>query len=263
MSAIIAGTYNSRDTGGTPLATGGVTREGVLYRSDALAGITDDGIRTLSDSPIGTIVDFRSDFERVDAPNRLGTERSFVEVGLPLLEGSMTGMPSPGDLGDLGDLDGEAARAMLSRIPSLADLYVGMLGSAAASFAEVARLVARPSDESRGAVLVHCTAGKDRTGVATALLLDAAGADRAAVIADYVQSETNLAGDWADRMLERARSWGMPMVPALTDLVTATPPQAIEAAFAWIDEHGGSAEYLRGGGLSDDDLEALRARLAG
>ncbi|MDQ0646182.1 protein-tyrosine phosphatase [Microbacterium natoriense] len=262
MSAIIAGTYNSRDTGGTPLAAGGVTRAGVLYRSDALGGITDDGIRTLSESPIGTIVDFRSEFERVEAPNRLGTERSFVEVGIPLLEGSMTGMPSPADLGDLGDLDGEAARAMLSRIPSLAELYVGMLGSAAASFAEVARLVARPADD-HGAVLVHCTAGKDRTGVATALLLDAAGADRAAVVADYAQSEENLAGEWAERMLERARSWGMPLVPALTDLVTATPPQAIEAAFAWIDERGGSAEYLRGGGLSDDDFEALRERIAG
>lgn len=257
MSAIIAGTYNSRDTGGTPLAAGGATRPGVLYRSDALAGVTEEGIRTLSESPIGTVVDFRSEFERVEAPNRLGTERSFVEIGLPLLDGSMTGVPSPGDRG------GDAAREMMARIPSLAELYVGMLGSAAASFAEVARVVARPSDDSRGAVLVHCTAGKDRTGVATALLLDAAGAERGAVVADYARSEVNLAGEWAERMLERAQSWGMPLVPALTDLVTATPPQAIEAAFAWIDERGGSAEYLRGGGLSDDDLEALRERIAG
>ena len=260
MSAIIAGTYNSRDTGGLPLTAGGVTRPGVLYRSDALAGTTDDGLRTLRDSPIGTIIDFRSDFERIEAPNRLGTERSFVEVVLPLLEGSMTGMPAPGELSDLG---AEAREGMLARIPSLADLYVGMLGSAAESFAEVARLVARPSDESRGAVLVHCTAGKDRTGVATALLLDAAGADRAAVVTDYALSETYLAGEWAERMIERAQSWGMPLVPALTDLVTATPPQAIEAAFAWVDERGGSAAYLRSGGLSDDDLEALRARIAG
>lgn len=257
MSAIIAGTYNSRDTGGTPLAAGGVTRTGVLYRSDALAGTTADGIRTLTQSPIGTIVDFRSDFERVDAPNRLGEERSFASVELPLLEGSMTGMPSASDLGD------DAAREMLARIPSLAELYVGMLGSAAESFAEVARLVARPSDQSYGGVLVHCTAGKDRTGVATALLLDAAGADRAAVVADYALSESNLAGEWAERMLERAKSWGMPLVPAITDLVTATPPQAIETAFAWVDERGGSAEYLRGGGLSDADLDALRERIAG
>ncbi|MFK3679809.1 tyrosine-protein phosphatase [Microbacterium sp. NPDC090218] len=260
MSAIIAGTYNSRDTGGMPLVGGGVTRTGVLYRSDALAAVTDEGVRTLSDSPIGTIVDFRSDFERAEAPNRLGSERSFGEVVLPLLEGSMTGMPSPGGLGDPSD---DVMRAMLARIPSLADLYVGMLDSAAASFAEVARLVARPSDDSRGAVLVHCTAGKDRTGVATALLLDAAGADRAAIVADYAQSGTNLAGEWADRMLERARGWGMPLVPALTDLVTATPPRAMEDALAWVDERGGSAEYLRGGGLSDDDLQALRVRLAG
>lgn len=257
MTAIIAGTYNSRDTGGTPLAAGGVTRAGVLYRSDALAGATDDGVRALVASSIGTIVDFRSEFERVDAPNRLGRQRTFVSVELPLLAGSMTGMPSASEIND------EAAREMLARIPSLADLYVGMVADAADVFAEVARLVARPSDDSYGGVLVHCTAGKDRTGVAVALLLDAAGADRAAVVADYVQSESNLAGEWAERMLERVKAWGMPVVPAVTDLFTATPPQAIEAAFAWLDERGGSAEYLRGGGLSRADLDTLRERIAG
>jgi len=257
VSAIIAGTYNSRDTGGTPLTDGGVTRPGVLYRSDALIGLTDEGMRTLSTSTIGTVVDFRSEVERADAPNRLGRDRAFASVELPLLEGAMTGMPAAADLG------GDAARELLARIPSLAELYVGMLGSAAEAFAEVARLIARPSDEAYGGVLVHCTAGKDRTGVATALLLDAAGAERSAVIADYALSQENLAGEWADRMLERAKSWGVPLVPAITDLVTATPPQAIEAAFVWLDDRGGSAEYLRGGGLSDADLGALRERIAG
>lgn len=257
MSTMIAGTYNSRDTGGMPLTAGGVTRAGVLYRSDALAGVSDHGMRTLADSSVGTIVDFRGDFERVEAPNRLGSAREYATVELPLLHGSMTGMPAAGDLGD------DAAQEILARIPSLADLYLGMLESAAASFAQVARLVARPADPRRGGVLVHCTAGKDRTGVATALLLDAAGAERAAVVADYVVSGENLAGEWADRMLERAQKWGVPLVPALTDLVTATPPEAIETAFAWVDARGGSAEYLRDGGLSAEDLDALRERLAG
>ncbi|MBB2947190.1 protein-tyrosine phosphatase [Actinoplanes lutulentus] len=257
MSAIIAGTYNSRDTGGIPLTAGSSTRAGVLYRSDALAGTTGNGVDTLAASPIGTIVDFRSDLEKTGAPNRIGSAREFAVVELPLLQGSFTGMPSA------AGLDEAAMRAAFARLPSLADIYVQMLGSAAETFAEVARLVARPSDETHGGVLVHCTAGKDRTGVAVALLLDAAGADRGAVIADYVLSETNLAGEWAELMLARLKAWGVPLIPAITDLVTATPPEAIKAAFAWLDERGGSAEYLRGGGLSDADLSALRERIAG
>lgn len=257
MSAIIAGTYNSRDTGGIPLRTGGSTRTGVLYRSDALAGTTDNGIETLTASPIGTIVDFRTDMEKAGLPNRVGSRRPFTAVELPLLQGAFTSMPSA------ADLDETAMREIFARIPTLADLYIQMLGSAAATFAEVARLVARPADDTYGGVLVHCTAGKDRTGVAVALLLDAAGADRDAVIADYALSETNLAGAWADLMLTRLEAWGVPLIPAITDLVTATPPEAIKAVFGWLDERGGSARYLCGGGLSDADLGALRERLAG
>jgi protein-tyrosine phosphatase len=229
----------------------------VLYRSDALAGTTDDGMKTLTASPIGTIVDLRTDLEKTGAPNRVGSERQFAAVALPLLEGAFTGMPSP------AGLDEAAMREAFARIPSLADLYIRMLGSAAETFAEVARLVARPSDDTYGGVLVHCTAGKDRTGVAVALLLDAAGADRGAVIADYVLSETNLAGEWAELMLARLKAWGVPLIPAITGLVTATPPEAIQAVFAWLDERGGSARYLCGGGLSGADLGALRARIAG
>ncbi|MEV0900683.1 tyrosine-protein phosphatase [Actinoplanes sp. NPDC049802] len=254
---MIAGTYNSRDTGGIPLVAGGSTRTGVLYRSDALAGTTDDGIRTLTASPIGTIVDLRSDFEKTGVPNRTGSARRFTVVELPLLEGSFTGMPAA------ADLDEAAMREVFARIPSLADLYIRMLGSAAGTFAEVARLVARPTGDTYGGVLVHCTAGKDRTGVAVALLLDAAGADRGAVIADYVLSETNLAGEWTELMLARLKAWGAPLIPAITDLVTATPPEAIKAVFAWLDERGGSARYLRDGGLSDADLGVLRERIAG
>jgi protein-tyrosine phosphatase len=254
VSAMIAGTFNSRDTGGIPLTAGGATRTGVLYRSDALAGTTDNGIKTLKASSIGTIVDLRTDLEKTGLPNRVGSQHRFTIVELPLLDGAFTSMPSPADLDEA---------TVLARIPTLADLYVRMLGSAAATFAEVARLVARPADHTHGGVLVHCTAGKDRTGMAVALLLDAAGADRDAVIADYVLSETNLAGEWAEIMLARLKAWGVPLIPAITGLVTATPPEAIKAVFAWLDEQGGSAHYLRSGGLSDDDLSALRERIAG
>jgi len=111
-------------------------------------------------------------------------------------------------------------------------------------------------------VLVHCTAGKDRTGIATALMLDAAGVERSAVVADYTASEANLSGPWADGMLHMVASMGVPITPQIRTLVTGTPPEAIEQALRYLDEsHGGSASYLSSAGVDDAELEHLRLRL--
>ena len=161
-------------------------------------------------------------------------------------------------------LSGYMLEQAMASIPTLGEMYLGMLQHGASAFAEVARLVAASSDDAPTAVLVHCTAGKDRTGVATALLLDAVGAERAAVVADYASSEQNLAGPWADTILQALTSAGLPVTPALRTLATGTPPEAIETAFAWLDStYDGAAGYLLSGGLTDAELAALRTRLAG
>jgi protein-tyrosine phosphatase len=130
------------------------------------------------------------------------------------------------------------------------------------AFAELGRLVAADGQPQEAAVLVHCTAGKDRTGVAVALLLDAIGADRDAIIADYTSSEQNLSGEWAAGMFALLEMMGAPRTPQLDALIAATPSEAITEALDWVDrEHGGSAAYLRSGGLTDRELAALRARL--
>jgi protein-tyrosine phosphatase len=64
-------------------------------------------------------------------------------------------------------------------------------------------------------------------------------------------------------MRHMVASFGIPLTPELETLVTGTPPEAIETALAWVDEeHGGAAGYLGAAGLADDELEALRERLA-
>ena len=120
--------------------------------------------------------------------------------------------------------------------------------------------VAAATVDPPGAVLVHCTAGKDRTGVATALILDAVGVEREAIVADYATSQKNLEGPWEDGMLAVATSQGVPVTDQLRQLVAGTPPAAIEQAFAWLDERGGSQTYLRSGELTPQELEALIAR---
>lgn len=260
----IDGLCNFRDVGGLPLIAGGRTRSGVLYRSDAPASLTAAGLDAFASTAIGVVVDLRTLQERESAPDRLPATRPIRTVDLSILEGAldpgaMTGLTA----GAARPTADEIAHAMAS-LPSLEELYIGMLQHAAAAFVQVAQLIAASTDDLPSAVLVHCTAGKDRTGVAAALMLDAAGVERSAVVADYAASQANLSGPWADGMLHMVSALGVPITPQLRTLVTGTPPDAIEQALGFIDRtHGGSASYLASAGLDPADLARLRSRLGG
>lgn len=262
MTVVLEGTHNFRDLGGLPLRDGGTVRSGVLFRSDGLQSLTPAGLEALAASPIGVVVDFRTPTERAMAPDLLPDSRVLQVVELSILEGAMSSMAQ--DLMKAGGADPALLAQAMASLPTLGELYVGMLQHGAASFSEVARLVAASTDDAPTAVVVHCTAGKDRTGVATALLLDAVGVERSAIVADYAASADNLAGPWADGMLAMVQRLGAPLTPPLIELVTGSPAAALEHAFAWLDaEHGGAAAYLRSGGSTDAELARLRDRLHG
>ena len=108
---------------------------------------------------------------------------------------------------------------------------------------------------------LHCSAGKDRTGVAAALILSALGVPRATVIEDYALTDQLLD---PDRMRASAATAEMAtMPPDVLAAVLRSDPAYIEAAFDEIEtRHGGVEGYLRSAlGLSDADIAAMRARL--
>jgi hypothetical protein len=112
---------------------------------------------------------------------------------------------------------------------------------------------------ARGAVLVHCAAGKDRTGVVVALALDAAGVDRNAIVNDYLAT-----GQRIDAIMARLVS--SPTYRSELeghDPRTHAPvPGTIERVFELVDEvFGGSAAWLSSHGLTNAELERLRRRL--
>ncbi|MEV7693654.1 tyrosine-protein phosphatase [Microbacterium sp. NPDC089189] len=266
----VPGTYNFRDLGGLPLTAGGETAAGVLYRSDALHALTPEGEAIFADLPIGVVVDFRTAAERDTARDRLPHGRHIADLHLPLLEGAMSHLVEEAlKARVLGDhtAAGRAAEAAMANLPTLGELYVSMLEHGAASFARVARLVVSGAEDAASpgagadAVLFHCTAGKDRTGVCAAVLLDAVGVERSAIVADYASSEENLRGPWLARMTGMVQGLGVEVTPGLAELIGGTPPAAIEQALAWLDDRGGSAAYLASGGFGDLELAALRARL--
>ena len=233
----VAGTYNFRDVGGLPAATGTV-RDGVLYRSDGLYRIGDEGREQLRELGVGIIIDLRDEQEADRMPDDI--DGLDVEVlRLPVFEGS-------------GASQGAAGI-------SLEALYDRIVTQHAPIVVDAVREIASAGDR---AVLVHCTAGKDRTGVVIAIALLAVGVDRDAVIEDYARTEGNLAGEWLEEMIELIGRYGVPDSPALRTLMGGSPREAIDGAIETIERaHGSTREYLLASGLTLDELARLEQLL--
>lgn len=233
----VPGTFNFRDVGGLP-ARGGVVRDGVLYRSDGLYRLGEAGKSELRELGIGIVIDLRDENEAKMMPDDLdGLE---VEVlRLPVFEGS----------GASQGAGGISLEALYERIVTQ---HAGVVVSAL-------REIANAGDR---AVIVHCTAGKDRTGVVVALALMAVGADRESVIDDYARTEANLAGEWLEEMVEMIGRYGVPDTPALRTLMGGSPREAIEGVLDSVERaHGSTREYLLASGLELGELAALETLL--
>lgn len=231
----------------------------VLFRADALSNLTETGISGLAELGIGTVVDLRTDHERARSADVLPENGGVEVIALPVLGGAMDEIAR-----SLLPADGsEAVPAQIAGgLPTLEALYVSILESSPVQFATLARAVLDASGTERPGVLFHCTAGKDRTGLAAALLLAVAGVPRDAIVADYVLTERNLAGSFAQTLLGLVEATGIALSSELETLATKSPESAIVAALDWIErEHGDAAAYLRSGGLSDEEIRCLRDAL--
>lgn len=263
LSDRLVGTHNSREVRDLPVRGGGVLRPGVLFRSDGLGELSDAGVAAFAELGIGAVIDLRTDAERARSADRLPADGSVRLIELPVLGGAMDEMVKqmmPAD--GAGEPSQEQLRAVLEQVPTLEELYVSILATSAPQFAALARAVAEAAGTERPGVLFHCTAGKDRTGLAAAILLLVAGVDREDIVADYTLTEENLRRGFAEALAGLVTSLGVPLTPRLRTLATEAPAPAIEAAMDWIvSEHGDAAGYLRSGGLTEAELDRLRAAL--
>ena len=261
----LEGIDNVRDVGGLPLREGGTTRSRALLRSANLRHVTEADLAHLVEVfGLRLVIDLRTarEIDR-DGPTAVaaaGVETvalSFIpEDGEALPErvlgdrpprrGVPGGPPVPSQTGD--DTD------------PLLRAYLGYLVDRTENVVEAVRLLGHPD---AGPALVHCAAGKDRTGVLVALVLDAVGVAREAVIADYALS--------AEHVEAMFRRWTAAAGREMPEDLTPHLPRAevIATVLARLDaEHGdggqgGAAAWLRANGLEDDALERLRRRLTG
>lgn len=181
------GTCNTRDQGGMEAVTGQRVRAKKLIRSDGLEKLTDNDIHILVDEcDLRTVIDLRTDVERKAAPDPIDRMPEVKFVSLPVLADSAVGLTHEHSLRSLWDeflkLKGDPMGVISKTYPLM---LLGDAGVAAyKQFFEI--LLA----QEEGAVLWHCSEGKDRTGVASMLILFTLGVPPATIMEDYLA--TNL-----------------------------------------------------------------------
>lgn len=239
----LAGTANARDLGGLPAAGGTVARD-VLIRSDNLQALTPGDVRLLVDEVgLRTVFDLRTSGE-VDSegPGPLRGRPEVRHVHLSLIPEA--GLPEPGAV--LPDRWADGA----------VGAYLHYLRDAPDKFAAAVRQLGTPD---AGAAIVHCAAGKDRTGVLVALVLEACGVPRDAVVADFA-----LTNERIERIYDRlsaTRTYGDDVRRIGLD-AHRVDPVTMTAVLDVLDERwGGAAGYLRAAGSTDEELGALQRRL--
>ncbi|TQM38554.1 tyrosine-protein phosphatase [Pseudonocardia cypriaca] len=234
----LEGLDNIRDVGGLPLRGGGTTRSGVLLRSASLRYCTPSDVKHLVEEfGLRLVLDLRTrrEIELHVSPTALA-DAGVETVALSFIPEEGRELPETEE-----DVD------------PLTGIYLGYLRDRAENVVTAVRRLA-----AAGPTLVHCAAGKDRTGVFVALVLDAVGVERDAVVADYA-----LSGERIEALFRRwTAASGQPMPADLTPHLPRA--EAMAAVLDHLDaEHGGAAGWLLAHGLEEDALARLRERLTG
>ncbi|MFC8509596.1 tyrosine-protein phosphatase [Streptomyces sp. NPDC057411] len=261
MPAIPAATVaNLRDLGTLPLGEGRSVREGLVFRSGQLDRL-DPADPVVSVLGIRTVVDFRTAGERAERPDRVppGGRLLVADVLADFL--ATSGLPPAARL-----------KTLLSD-PALAEEHLGG-GRARAAFRRTYRAFvntesARASyrafltelgDPYAGPLLFHCTAGKDRTGWATTIVLSLLGADEKTVMEEYLAVNPGVRQAFAP-LIEGFTAQGGD--PELALAMVGVVPDYLEAALDEVEvRHGSMEKYVREGlGVPDEVTELIRERL--
>jgi protein-tyrosine phosphatase len=252
----LEGTVNVRDVGGLPTADGRVVRPGVLIRSANLQHLTEADVTRLVDVlGVRRVIDLRTDIEVTsEAPGPMHAHPGVTVRHLSLYPDDNRGesdLQRPSDV--LLPWHGE--RGTGDRNPAVTS-YLRYLRRRPDSIVAALRAIAEPA----GATVVHCAAGKDRTGMVIALALTMVGVSRELVAADYAHTQSQI-GEIMDHL---ARSELYHREVTQPEKMPPASPQFMLDVLAAIDaDFGGVPQWLAGNGWTGADTAQLRATLLG
>lgn len=223
---------NTRDLGGLPLG-GGVTRSGVVIRSDHVGLLNPSGREALQAYGVTTVIDLRSDGEIARSPSPFAAGVGATYVHRALID--------DGNMNNIGD-----SKDMLER-------YLHILNTRPQAFAEVFTALAH----AHGGVLFHCFAGKDRTGLVAAMLLALTGVSPEDIADDYGETDVQLARQY--------EIWISEAEPAKRESFRnelRCPPERILGVLDHLQRGwGGVAGYLEASGMPPAAIDLVSARL--
>lgn len=239
---------NFRDIGGIPLKGSGAVRERIIYRSATVDNINKEGIARLHELKIRTIIDLRAEGE-VKGLRRSIDNVAFLSLPLDFQQKTRERLKPY-----LYKKDSDEILADISN-----QLYLDMLDAAAPVFRKIVELLILGEGSP---VLIHCQAGKDRTGIIIALLLLALGAEHNFIIGDFLKSNDELLPHFRKLLLIR-KITRLGFFPAKRMLRIITVKQRnIESVIGRIDNHYGGIEgYLESAGFDTVKLKEFREKL--
>ena len=224
----MGGAYNMRDLGGYRNVYGKHVKWKMLLRSDDLGKMTSEDLNYLGLLPLRTVIDFRDEAEKKTAPDHLPQSVSRY-IQLPIAAG------------DTKNIEG----LNLSDFSlAMREVYAYIIRNAQEAYKEFFRIV---SENENAPLLFHCSAGKDRTGIAAVLLLSALGVEREIIVEDYL-----LSAEYARKKYEFILKDHPEFEP-----LTIVKRSYLDTALQVIDEdYGGMEKYLTEN--LEADLEKLR-----
>jgi protein-tyrosine phosphatase len=229
----LEGCYNLRDIGGYATSDGRLTRWRTVFRSDGLHRLPQASQARLLGYSIRTIIDLRRSTELEISPNVLAQSTGLRYRNISLVE------------------DEKLAQNLLH----LVELYKGMLDNSQAQFKLLFESLLVPGSFP---LLIHCTAGKDRTGLVIALLLSLANVPAETIAADYALSSVYLTP-----LFEHIREQLIQANPAMDlsgfeKVMAANPEMMLETLEYLESKYGGIRPYLAGLGFTNEQLDYLR-----
>jgi hypothetical protein len=235
----LIGAYNFRDLGGYPTLDGRTTRWGQLYRSDTLHELTDGDLDVLREIGLSSVIDLRTSAELERTGRGLLASEPIRHVHLPVVQEGGTSQGAPA----------EAQEDLHRR-------YLWYLDIGRDALVSALTIVGDPKSYP---LVFHCAAGKDRTGVLAALVLDIVGVERSVIVEDYVLTASRM-----DLILSRVR--GTPDAEArlaeMPQFLLRAEAATMESFLDGLHEaHGGAREWALASGVSEDSLETMSALL--
>ena len=231
------GSDNTRDLGGYKTTDGWTTASQRLIRSDSLEELTEEDVEMLRKYGVGCCIDFRTADTCEKHPSALSHVDGIDYYNVPI-----------------DDHIGQGDLAALEQYVDMGDLYIEFLERNKEEFRIALQLILQHPNQ---VTLYHCTAGKDRTGILSMLLLGLAGVPEEVILADYQVTEHYMTAKFA-RMREFLEQYHQ----KIPEYCFSSAPEQMKKAMAYLTVKYGNVErYVESVGVSKEECERLKSVL--